>query len=212
MANFWQKLGLVKKDEGPPVVETKVTATQQQVAAPLFTTFGGANVVAPVGSKNDYKALFDEVLAGANQPGFDFFEFSKNIAGLDNKPLGEQQKYEIVFETAKSLNISIADLIASGKYYLNRLDEEDASFMAHIQDTTAKKITARKQDAESLTQRNAQLATEIESNNQKIQEINTSTFNSQNELGVEENAFKFELNNRKGLYNDRLTKIQQYLK
>lgn len=202
-----QETGFMKKDE---VVQHNTPV----VANPVVTSFGAAAAVqsaTPFNSKTDYDKYIEDELEKNNPPGFDFREFSKMILGMASKPLTEQAKFETAYEAAKSMNITPMQLINSGGTYQGVLVRIEGEFAAEHQGAIANKVESKKAEIARLTAENTELASRIEANNKKSQELNISLLDTQNVLGGEKAAFEYALNNKKAFYADMLTKIQTYL-
>ncbi len=208
MANIFQKLGLLKKDEGDP--DDQQAPIIKPIVQPTTIVSMGDNPPA-IKSNTDYNKYLEDVLDKANKPGVDFLEFHKALNSFDGKPLTEQQKYEFSFLPIKAMGIDALTLESTARDYLSVLNQENQSFRDELASAIREKVENKKAEIQKLTAENAELNSKIEANSKRIEQMNQEVFTSSSSIEVEKQAFEYALSNKVSIINDRITKIQTYL-
>lgn len=95
-----------------------------------------------------------EFLAGAieknNLPGFDYFEFKRAVATLQQMQLDEAIAHKSAFTTAATVGVTKEKLIETAGYYRNLLLEEKVGFDKALENQNATKVTARQAEIKRL--------------------------------------------------------------
>jgi uncharacterized protein (DUF3084 family) len=190
MSDFLKKLKgifIIEEESAAPktpATQAPAPAAAPTVAAPPPPVYRPAT---PHGAVND---RFTEILFNAleknNQPGFDYFEFRQALQNLANMPLDEPTRFQSAYAMARTMNIDVARLAESARFYLGVLHNEQVKFNeAHAQQR-ARLIGNREAEVQNLeaairqkTEQINQLTLQIEEHRRQSgqirQEIGEST-------------------------------------
>lgn len=95
-----------------------------------------------------------EFLAGAieknNLPGFDYFEFKRAVATLQQMQLDEAIAHKSAFTTAATVGVTKEKLIETAGYYRDLLLKEKEQFDKALENQNATKVTAKQAEIKRL--------------------------------------------------------------
>lgn len=195
-----------KKDNAPPV--KPVTSSPASINSQSFNT----TTATPITSNGvDYGKILDDACEAGHKEGADFWAFHKAITKMDTKPISEDQKYEISFAAFDAQGITAQKLVDSGNYYVGLLDNESKSFSNEMTGAQANEVTNKKSAVDAMTQENEAMNKKIQDNLIKMQQMNGEIMASTNNISNAKANFENQLNIKKSVFNDRITKIKQYL-
>ncbi|TCJ18646.1 hypothetical protein EPD60_03870 [Flaviaesturariibacter flavus] len=119
-----------------------------------------------------FRKHFENLLAEANRPGPDYYEFARTIAAL--RVIGDEgARYAAAFAGLQAQGLTRQTLLETAQEYLALLDEDAARFRSTVDVTQQEKVQARRSEYESNTARMEELRAEIaclEQRNQSLQE------------------------------------------
>ena len=106
-----------------------------------------------------------EFLAGAieknNLPGFDYFEFKRAVATLQQMQLDETMAHKSAFTTAATVGVTKEKLIETAGYYRNILQKEKEHFDKALETQNQTKVVARQDEIKRLRDQVERHKTEV---------------------------------------------------
>lgn len=108
-------------------------------------------------------------LEKANLPNFDYLEFKKFLSALDTIHMDEATAYRSAFATAATLGLTKDKLLDSSNHYLNVLKNEKGKFDLALQNQLEQRIESQKQKIQDLNARIDQSKRQIAELNAQIQ-------------------------------------------
>lgn len=133
-------------------------------------------------SRKKFINIFLKALDDNNQQGFDYLEFKNALQNLSNMNMDDATKYQSALAMAKTMNVSVADIVNSASKYLQVLKSEEQKFLVVVQkqkkikvtdaeaalENKKKQIEARKKQIIELQKQIDQAEASLESEKQKI--------------------------------------------
>lgn len=162
--------------------------------------------------------MLSDALQAADQPGFDYLEFSEALQNEAFKALPENARFQAVFAVAKTSGVTSGALVSSVEHYQNVLNEKKAQFDAHVEAKIAEEITARQekqavneQQISEAQQKIAELTQFITERQQENIQIGSEI--SQEDLSIKNTASSFEAtyNAAYGKLEEDKNKLKTYL-
>lgn len=160
----------------------------------------------------DYNQHFEEVIATHNQPGPDYYEFSKAITSPALAALTEPQKYTITYGTYHAMGVASEDLVKSAEDYIARLDAEISQFDAEIRNARLTKVANKETLIQEEREAIERLTQQIQEKTANITRLSAEVSESALQLDAEENACHSAYTNRKNIINTHIANIKTYLK
>lgn len=217
----WKDL-FIKAEEDAPDVRTEVAKPSSP--RPLGNVAGYASQgIIPVTqpaytpssyaptSGQDYTAMLEESIRKANQTGPGYLEFSNALKTMENIPLAENQKYIATFAGFAAMKLTPSKLVESAQEYLTVLDGEEKDFSVEMQASISNKVEGSQNEIDRLQKENEELTRKLQENTQKVGELNVQKSTASLSLQTEQQAFTSAMGRMKGLINEHIQKIKQYL-
>ncbi|MGE5355039.1 MAG: hypothetical protein ACM3PT_02290 [Deltaproteobacteria bacterium] len=172
------------------------------------------DMVSDVTPGNDEIQKFVDVLFKAletkNVEGFDYLEFMQSINNLKKQNLTDDEikLFQTGFALAKTLNVDKNALIASGKHYMNVLEEEKSNFHASLTNNAKAKLDEKSRQIQELEKSLAQDKAKLESLRNEIMK------NEQRKLSLTEELTQAEIkvNSVKSAFNTAYVSLSDKIK
>jgi hypothetical protein len=171
MSEFWSKFKGVFVVEDPNAAKKTAEAapatsqtTQQAAPQPQKAAVStpSVNVTVGAGTVNEkFMQVLASALEGANQQGFDYFEFRQGIANLKNVPMDEATRYKSAFAMAQSMGITVDKLLGSAQHYLGVLKTEETKFLQAAENQKSAQVGNKTAEVENLEVQIRQKAEQI---------------------------------------------------
>ena len=197
------------KDKKESPVPPKHTAPTQ-ITQNTNTYVANASAAATTGG-TDYNKALDDVCEAGHKDGADFWAFHKTIAKMDGKPITDEMKYQTAFAAFEAQNVTPQKLVESGNYYMGLLDKEATTFANEMAGATTTDVTNKKAAVDAMDKENQDLQKKIADNLTKMAQMNSEILTSTNNIANESANFNNQLNIKKSVFVDRVTKIKTYL-
>lgn len=193
MSDFFNKLRNVFIVEDPNAAPASQPQNAAQ-SAPKSTSAAAAapsanyttpSVSTPISTGNgQISDKFFEVLAkameGANQDGFDYFEFKQALANLKNVPMDDATRFKSAFAMSQAMGVTADKLVNSAAYYLDVLKNEQNRFVQAAANQRQSQVGDKQAQADNLeavmrqkAEQIKQLTAEIEQNRKDVETIKT---------------------------------------
>lgn len=103
-----------------------------------------------------------QAIEKSNLPGFDYFEFKRAVAQLQEMKLDEPTAYKSAFTTATTMGLTKDKLIETAGYYRNVVEKELTQFTQALENQHATKVAGRQNEVARLKDQIERHKTEIE--------------------------------------------------
>ena len=209
MSDFFNKLKSVFVVEDPnapatppPSRNEAKTASNNTAAATPSTNYSPPSVSTSNSAGNGQVSdKFFQVLAkameGANQDGFDYFEFKQALANLKNVPMDDGTRFKSAFAMSQAMGVTADKLVNSATYYLDVLKNEQNRFVQAAANQRQSQVgdkEAQANNLEAVMRQKAdhikQLTAEIEQHRKEVDTIKSDI--SQAVVKVEQTSRDFD--------------------
>lgn len=217
----------VEVEETKSKEEPKEEAQDLAESAPLPNGNGASAPVAPVatsvtpsavGVNEEMAEMLAAAIEEADLDGFDYLEFRDSLSKMDSIPMPEAQKFQTVFATAQTMDVTVEKLTSAIDHYHGVIEQKKQGFLAHVDEVIATQITSREQkkaendskieEATAEIQRLTQVINDTQQENLTLtNEINTENLNIQNTKA----SFEATYGVVSGKLLEDKNKIQNYL-
>lgn len=217
---MWKKAAslFVELDEEPKAPEQKPEEAKVEETAKAEAPAPAPVPVIPGTINPEMAEMLANAIQAADQPGFDYLEFSESLQNEAFKALPESARYQAVFAVAKTSDVTVEKLIASAEHYQRVLNEQKELFDGHVQSKIAQEITSREEKKtanetaiEEAQQKIAELTSSISEWQQENIQIASEI--SQEDLSIKNTSSSFEAtyNAAYGKLEEDKNKIKTYL-
>lgn len=228
-----QKLGNLVYETDPSTVQEETSTPVQQLNSGIPNKFSysdipqNTNANIPSMVMQGQNGMFDEkfynsflqILEANNIDGMDYFEFSKVLKSLSNTGMADPLRYQAAFSSLQAnSNLTKQKLIETADFYIEKLDQEEKSFGAEMQNEVDAQVNSRlyqaksKQDEISKKQEEInKLQNEMGTLQGEIGSLNMEAQQTQAKIEATAKNFKVSLDVLKGQINLDKQNINTYI-
>jgi len=194
MQKSWKDIFFTPVEENNTTVKNTVAPQNTQIQVsnipvqPLFTA--NNNVI--IGVIDDkFIKHFETILADANVPGPDYYEFKQAINNMAALSLDEATKYKVAFATLSTQGLTKDKITSTLNEYIKLINDDKATFDANVAEKITADIASRDNNIKINEDLNLQYAHQIDELSKKINENNQVI----NTLRTEQAEIKNKINN-----------------
>jgi DNA repair exonuclease SbcCD ATPase subunit len=182
------------------------TTAEEQVVMPRFTA--NSQPVAEDNSK--FKEYFNKLIAEANLPGPDYYEFSKMTEAMQGIP-DEKARYCAAFAGLQVQGLDKQKLLQSVQEYQQLLDADAIAFNNTVNTALEEKVTAKKETIEKAKNQMQQLSQQILNLQQQIAELTVEITENEAKLESNKSGYTSTLGSFRAKLSADVEKIEQYI-
>jgi hypothetical protein len=153
---------------------------------------------------------FDQLLAGANIPGPDYYEFSKMIGAMQAIP-DEQARFRAAYAGLQAQGLDREKLLSTAGEYLLMLTTDADHFLATAGQAMQEKVHSKAAALKEKNDRIVSLTQEIKELQDQIFALQTEIKENEEKIDASTAGYTAENGNRKARIQDDMEKIKHYI-
>jgi hypothetical protein len=162
---------------------------------------------APDGRFRDY---FDQLFAGANMPGPDYYEFSKMILAMQAIP-DEQARFRAAYAGLQAQGLDREKLLSTAGEYLRMLATDADNFHATADQAMREKVHGRAAELKEKNDRIGSLEQEIRGLRDQITALQAGIKENEEKIEASAAGYRTESGGRQARIQDDIEKIRHYI-
>lgn len=182
------------------------TIIDEPVARASFTE----NRQPPADANGKFSEYFNKLIAEANLPGPDYYEFSKMTEAMQGIP-DERARYCAAFAGLQVQGLDKQKLLQSVQEYQQLLDADAIAFNNTVNTALQEKVTAKKEVIEKAKNEIQQLSQQILNLQQRIAELTAEVAENEAKLESNKSAYISTLGSFHAKLSADIEKIKQYI-
>jgi uncharacterized protein YoxC len=191
-----------------PEPQEEKSAPAPAVPAVQATALQVPSTAAPETDK--FRKHFEQLIAEANLPGPDYFEFSCMIEAMRALP-DEKARYAAAYAGLQVQGLDKQKLVASAQTYIELLETDAAQFEQTLTGARKEKVESLQQEIEAKSNRIQQLSKEINELHGSIGQLQSELRQNEEKIQSSSYSYRFEWQQWKEKIQAEKEKIQALL-